>query len=349
MMFQSTGGYVRIALDAMGGDHAPKEPVAGAVQAARELGIPVTLVGPQDAIAAELARQSTSDLPIEIVHAPDVVDMAEHPAQAVRRLPHASMNVAMRLVKDGQAAAFVSAGNTGAAMVAALFGLGRIPGIERPALATLFPTATGHCLVLDIGANVDCRPEHLHQFALMGDRYARVALDLTEPRIGLLSNGEEETKGNKVVIEAHQLLKTAAIRFVGNIEGKDLTRGRADVVVCDGFTGNVLIKGGEGFGELTFDLLREAIAGHPLSMLGALLLRPALRRLKRRIDYQEYGGAPLLGVNGVAIVAHGRSRARAIRNAIRVAHRAAQAELPKVLAATLADREAAPETSPTGD
>lgn len=339
---------MRIALDAMGGDQAPTEPVAGAVQAARELGIPVTLVGPRETIAAELHHHRADDLPIEIVHAPDVVDMAEHPAQAIRRLPNASMNVAVRLIKDGQAAAFVSAGNTGAAMIAALVGLGRIPGIERPALAALFPSITGHCLLLDVGANVDCRPEHLRQFAIMGDRYTRIALSLVEPRIGLLSNGEEETKGNRLVIEAHQLLKTAPIHFIGNIEGKDITGGHADVVVCDGFVGNVLLKGGEGFGDLTFALLREALSGNPLSLLGALLLRPALRRLKRRIDYQEYGGVPLLGVNGVAIVAHGRSRARAIRNAIRVAHQAAQADLIGTLATALADPGSAVETSPLG-
>jgi len=258
--------------------------------------------------------------------------MAEHPAQAVRRLPGASMNVAVRLVKEGQAQGFVSAGNTGAAMVSALFGLGRVPGIERPALATIFPTAKGHCLILDVGANADCRPEHLEQFAVMGERYSRLVLGVTRPRVGLLSNGEEETKGNKLVQETHQLLKTADLEFIGNVEGKDVPRGLVDVVVCDGFVGNVLIKLAEGIGEFTFALMREEISRSLVGVVGALLLRPALRRIRRRVDYQEYGGAPLLGVRGVVIVAHGRSRARAIRNALRVADQAARVNLTDALA-----------------
>jgi glycerol-3-phosphate acyltransferase PlsX len=316
----------------MGGDHAPAEPVAGAVQAARELGIAVTLVGPRDIVAAELARHQTKALPIDVVDAPDVIDMAEHPAQAVRRLPNSSMNVAVRLVKSGKADAFVSAGNTGAAMIASLFGLGRLPGVERPALSSIFPTAKGRCLILDIGANTDCRPEHLAQFAMMGERYSRLVLGVSRPRVGLLSNGEEETKGNKVVQDAHQLLKQAGLNFVGNVEGKDVPRGEADVVVCDGFVGNVMIKLAEGIGEFTFALMREEISKSPLAVVGALLLRPALRQIRRRVDYQEYGGAPLLGVRGVVIVAHGRSRARAIRNALRVADQAAQAKLVAALA-----------------
>jgi phosphate acyltransferase len=342
----------RVALDAMGGDQAPAETVAGAVQAARELAIPVILVGPRDVVAAELARHQSTGLPIEIVDAPEVIAMEEHPVQAVRRRPGSSMNVAVRLVKEGKADAFVSAGNTGAAMVAALFGLGRLPGVERPALATVFPTMKGHCLILDVGANADCRASHLQQFAIMGERYARLVLDVKAPRVGLLSNGEEETKGNALVLEAHQLLKTTEVNFIGNVEGKDVPRGAADVVVCDGFVGNVLIKLGEGIGEFTFALLREEITASRLGMIGAFLLRPALRRIRRRVDYQEYGGAPLLGVDGVVIVAHGRSGARAIRNAIRVAHQAARAALPRAL--TLADRpdavlasaaEAAPESA----
>ena len=323
---------MRIALDAMGGDHAPAETVAGAVQAARELGIEVTLVGPRDVVAAELARHQPGALPIDVVDAPDVIDMAEHPAQAVRRLPGASMNVAVRLVKEGKAQGFVSAGNTGAAMVSALFGLGRVPGIERPALATIFPTAKGHCLILDVGANADCRPEHLEQFAVMGERYSRLVLGVTRPRVGLLSNGEEETKGNKLVQETHQLLKTADLEFIGNVEGKDVPRGLVDVVVCDGFVGNVLIKLAEGIGEFTFALMREEISRSLVGVVGALLLRPALRRIRRRVDYQEYGGAPLLGVRGVVIVAHGRSHARAIRNALRVADQAARVNLTDALA-----------------
>jgi glycerol-3-phosphate acyltransferase PlsX len=326
---------VRIALDAMGGDKAPSETVAGAVQAAHELGIAVTLVGPRDLVTAELARHSPGKLPIDVVDAPDVIDMADHPVRAVRRQTGASMNVAVALVKEGAASAFVTAGNTGAAMVAALLGLGRLPGVDRPALATLFPTAKGHCLILDVGANADCRPEHLQHFAIMGEKFARLVRGLPHPRVGLLSNGEEETKGSKLVQDAHALLRATDLEFIGNVEGKDVLRGQADVVVCDGFTGNVVIKLAEGIGEFTFALLREEIAAARLGVVGAFLLRPALRRVKRRVDYQEYGGALLLGVRGVVIVAHGRSDARAIRNAIRLAHQAVEADLP--LALTLHD------------
>lgn len=333
---------MRVALDAMGGDRAPTEPVAGAVLAARELGISVTLVGPHDIVAAELARQHPGSLPLAIVDAPEVVGMDEHPVQAIRRRPGASMNVAMRLVKEGTADAFVSAGNTGAAVAAGLFCLGRVAGIDRPALATVFPTAKGCCLVLDVGANADCRPVHLCQFAVMGERYSRLVLGVAVPRVGLLSNGEEETKGNALVQESHRLLKATDLNFIGNVEGKDLPRGTADVVVCDGFLGNVVIKLAEGIGELTFTLLREELTANTISKLGAVLLRPGLRRIKHRADYQEYGGAPLLGVNGVVIVAHGRSDARAIRNAIRVAGQAVTARLHQSLAASVPASEDGP-------
>ena len=326
---------MRIALDAMGGDRAPTEPVAGAVMAARELGISVTLVGPQDIVAAELERQRPGSLPIEVINAPDLIDMAEHPVPAVRRRPGASMNVGIGLVKSGAANGFVTAGNTGAAVVAGLFGLGRLPGIERPALAAIFPTLKGHCLVLDVGANADCRPAHLLQFGYLGERYARLVLGNPSPRVGLLSNGEEETKGSALVQEAHRLLQTTSFNFIGNIEGKDVPRGVADVVVCDGFVGNVLVKFGEGIGEFTFTLMRQEIGTNPIGILGGLLLRPALRRIKRRVDYQEHGGAPLLGVNGIVIVAHGRSTARAIRNALRVASQAAEAGLHQALTETI--------------
>jgi len=324
---------LRVALDAMGGDRAPTEPVAGAVMAARELGISVTLVGPHDLVAAELARHNAGILPLDVVDAPDTIGMGDHPVQAIRRRPNASMNVGIRLVKERNADAFVTAGNTGAAVVASLFGLGRLPGVDRPALASVFPTARGRCLILDVGANADCRAGHLLQFAVMGERYCRLVLGVEKPQVALLSNGEEETKGNLVVVDAHRLLKSANFQFIGNVEGKDLPRGVADVVVCDGFVGNVAIKLAEGIGELTFTLLREELSASPLGMLGALLLRPGLRRLKHRVDYEEYGGAPLLGVEGVVIVAHGRSGARAIRNAIRVAGQAAAANVHQEIAA----------------
>lgn len=336
------GTGLRVALDAMGGDRAPAEPVAGAVLAARELGISVALVGPRDVIAAELARHACATLPLDVVDAAEVIGMADHPVQAVRHRTGASLNVAMRLVKNGEADAFVTAGNTGAAVVAGLFGLGRLRGIERPALATLFPTIAGHCLILDVGANADCRPTHLFQFALMGDRYARLVLDVPSPRVGLLSNGEEETKGSALVQEAHRLLKLADLNFVGNIEGKDVPLGLADVVVCDGFVGNVLLKVAEGIGEFTFSLLRQELTGSLRGLLGAFLLKPSLRRIKRRVDYQEFGGAPLLGVNGIVVVAHGRSGKIGIRNAIRVAGLAAAAKVHEALAQSVATGEANP-------
>jgi glycerol-3-phosphate acyltransferase PlsX len=329
------GTSLRVALDAMGGDRAPTETVAGAVLAARELGIAVSLVGPRDVIATELARHEHHGLSLDVVDASDVIGMAEHPVQAIRTRPGASMNVAMRLVKDGTADAFVSAGNTGAAVVAGLFGLGRISGVDRPALATVFPTIKGRCLILDVGANVDCRPAHLLQFAVMGECYSRLVMGVHTPLVGLLSNGEEETKGNTVVQEAHKLLKATDLHFVGNVEGKDVPRGLVDVVVCDGFVGNAVLKLAEGIGEFTFALLRQEVEANPISMLGALLLRPGLRRIKGRVDYQEYGGAPLLGVGGVVIVAHGRSGARAIRNAIHVASQAATVGLHKALTRNL--------------
>ncbi|HLZ09733.1 MAG TPA: phosphate acyltransferase PlsX [Chloroflexota bacterium] len=322
---------MRIALDAMGGDNAPAEPIAGAVLAARDLHIPVSLVGPHDLIARELGRHENSQLPIEIVDAPDIIHMADHPVEAVRRLKGSSMNVAVQLVKSGAADGFVTAGNTGAAMVSALFGLGRLSGIERPALATIFPTQKGHCLVLDIGANTDCRPEHLLQFGRMGERYSRLILGTTRPRVGLLSNGEEESKGNKLVQEAHVLLRGSDLNFVGNIEGKDIPRGSVDVVVCDGFVGNVMVKLAEGIAEFTFGLLREELTSSIRGRIGAILVRPSLSRLKHRVDYQEYGGAPLLGVAGIVIVAHGRSRAVTISNAIRVASKAAKSNLLEAL------------------
>ena len=327
---------MRIALDAMGGDKAPKESVAGAVQAARELAVSVALVGPRDVLTAELARHDASGLPIEVVHAPDIIDMAEHPVQAVRRRPAASMNVAVRLVKDGTANAFVSAGNTGATMAAALFALGRMRGVERPAFAIPFPTLTGQCLVLDAGANVDCRPEHLEVFARLGERYARLVLGKPHPKVALLSNGEEETKGCRLVQEAYPLLKAGPYDFIGNVDGKDITRGVADVIVCDGFVGNVALKSAEGVGDLTLALLREELGRSWLAKLGALLMRPALRRVLKRVDYQEYGGAPLLGVNGAVIGAHGRSGARAFRNAIHAASQAAASNLTDAFASDAA-------------
>lgn len=333
-----------IALDAAGGDHAPVETVRGAAQAVEELGVRVLLVGPAAAIERELDRSKAVrrglTASLEVVPAEETISMDESPAVAVRSKRNSPPVVAARLVRDGHASGFVSAGSTGAALAASLFVLGRIEGIDRPALATTFPTVSGHCLLLDIGANVDCRPGFLAQFAVMGSLYSERVLGVHQPRVGLLSIGEEETKGNQLSLEAYSLIKPLKLNFVGNVEGKDIPTGLADVVVSDGFVGNVVLKLAEGMASLAFHIIRTEAKKRPLAMLGALLMRPAFRGVRQRIDYEEYGGAPLLGVRGVAIVAHGRSKARAIRNAIRVARDAAESELVRHIAEGIA---AAPE------
>jgi glycerol-3-phosphate acyltransferase PlsX len=311
----------------MGGDRGPAEAVAGAVQAAREDGVHVLLVGRRAVVEAELARHR--DLPpgLEVVDAPDVVEMSDQPAQAVRAKPESSLVVGLAQVRSGRASGFVSPGNSGAVMVAALFGLRRIRGVERPAIAIPFPTLTGHCLVCDIGANVDCRPEQLVQFAIMGSAYVERVFGRPRPRIGLLSNGEEDSKGNALVHEARPLLRASGLNFVGNVEGKDIFQHHADVVVTDGFTGNVVLKVAEGAGAFVGDLIKQEAKRTPLGILAGLLMKPTSARVRRRIDYDEYGGAPLLGVDGVCIIAHGRSNAKAIRSALRVARHAAETGL----------------------
>lgn len=331
---------IRVALDAMGGDHAPAETVLGAIQAAREYSIGVYLVGREEAIRAELAKHDTSGLDLPIVHTDEVIEMDEHPANAVRRKKNASMTLALQLVHDGSALGAVSAGNSGAMMAASLFTLKRIPGVERPALGGVFPTRDTACLVIDIGANTDCKPEYLQQFALMGSIYMERIFGVTSPRVGLLANGEEETKGDQLVIEAHQLLKASAatlgLNFIGNIEGRDIPTGGADVVVCDGFVGNVVLKLSEGLAETLLGLLRTQMTSSLPSKLAAAVLRPGLRNVFRRLDYAEYGGVPLLGVNGPAVVAHGRSNAKAIKNALRVARQTAETGVAKAIAEGLA-------------
>ncbi|MCC6628400.1 MAG: phosphate acyltransferase PlsX [Chloroflexi bacterium] len=316
---------MRIALDAMGGDHAPGVTIAGAVAAARAHGTAVTLVGRQAVIEAELARHQATGLDLTIIDAPDTIDMDEHAAQAVRRKPASSIAVATRLVKDGHAAAVVSAGNSGAMMAAALFILGRVRGIDRPAIATVFPCTGGQVLLIDVGAIADPDAANMVQFGQMGDAYARTVFGIARPRVGLLSNGEEETKGSKLVQETHALLKAQpSLHFIGNVEGKDVPAGLADVVICDGFAGNVLIKTAEGVATFIRQVLREEVTRSPLDKLLAAGLRPAFRRVGARLDYAEYGGAPLLGVDGLVIIAHGRSNARAVESAIRVAHQAVE-------------------------
>jgi glycerol-3-phosphate acyltransferase PlsX len=332
---------MKIVVDAMGGDHAPTVVVAGAVAEARTRGTQIILVGVEDRIRAELAKQGdTSGLPIEIVHASEVVEMAEH-TMAVKAKKDSSMAVGMRLVKEGKADAFASAGNSGAVMAAALFGLGRIRGVERPALSSIYPAAPEPCLIIDIGANADCKPEYLVQFAVMGHAYARVMFGLGQPKIGIISNGEEEDKGSMLVRETYPLLKASGLNFVGNIEGKDIGKGLANVVVTDGLTGNVIVKLTEGVVSFLAKTLKRQltkgtrakialilmIPGLILMIPGLALLYPSVAALRKRVDWREIGGAPLLGVNGVAIIGHGRSDVKAIQSMIRMAEKSVQQNL----------------------
>lgn len=319
---------VRIAVDAMGGDHGPAVVIDGALSAARHLGIGLLLVGRSVVLKEALARASEgAAIPhVEVVDAPDTVDMHE-PASLVRRRPGASIRVAADLVASGRADALVSAGHTGATVVATHAAFGMIADVDRPALATTIPTRGGSAVLLDAGATVECRPLHLLQFAVMGCAYARVALGTANPRVGLLSIGEEESKGNELTRDAHRLLKASSLNFAGNIEGRDIYGGTADVVVCDGFTGNVVLKTSEGLVDVVEALLGEELQGTLSSQVGYLLSRRAFRRFRRRVDYSEYGGAPLLGVAGLAVVGHGRSSARAIRNAIAAAARLTATDL----------------------
>ena len=313
---------LRIAVDAMGGDHAPSVVVDGAVAAARHLDAEVVLVGPRAEIERALgAHADWSKLGIAIVDAPDVIGMSEAPAVALRRKPRASVRVAADLVASGHAAALVSVGHTGATVMAAHAAFGMINGVDRPALAATIPTRTRPAVLLDAGANVECRPQHLLQFAVMGSVVARVAFGVERPCVGLLSIGEEETKGNELTREAHQLLKAAPINFIGNIEGREIYSGVADVVLCDGFTGNVVLKTSEGLVETVETLLGDELNGTFSSQVGYLLSRRAFRRFRRRLDYSEYGGAALIGVAGLTIVGHGRSSSKAVRNAIAMAGR----------------------------
>jgi glycerol-3-phosphate acyltransferase PlsX len=310
-----------IALDAMGSDRAPKPEIEGAIQAARNYGIHVLLVGPEQALQAELARYSAArNLPIEIVHASEVITMDDKAVQAVRAKRDSSMRVGLRLVREGQAQGFVTAGNTGAAMATAKMVLGAIPGVDRPALAAVFPTALGTAAeLLDVGANVDCKPENLEQFAVMGEIYFRSMFGTRRPRVGLLSIGEEESKGNELTREAFHLLKKLPLNFVGNVEGRDLYGGKVDVIVADGFVGNVALKVSEGVANLVRYTLKETLKATITRQVGYLLSRSAFADFKKRLDHTEYGGAPLLGVKGVCFITHGSSNMNAIKNAIRVA------------------------------
>ncbi len=317
-----------IALDAMGGDHAPRVEVEGAVLAARELGAQVLLVGRPEAVKTELARHPHRGLALEIVPALEVITMRDSPLQAFRKKTGSSAHVAARLVQEGRADAMVSAGNTGAVMAIVRFTLGTLPSVSRPALAAPFPTARGSpAVILDVGANVDSKVAHLVQFAIMGEIYSRTAFGTRRPRVALLSIGEEEMKGNELTREAHNELKRAPLNFVGNVEGRDVFSGKVDVIVCDGFIGNVALKISEGAAELIATKLKEAMQRDLRAQVGYVLARRAYQDFRKKIDYSEYGGAPLLGVRGIVVIAHGRSNANAIKNAIRVAQELARGKV----------------------
>lgn len=332
---------MRIVVDAMGSDDHPRPDVAGAVQAAREFGNTVILVGDKTKIEAELAAQTTTGLPLEIVHASQAITMEDKPSQVVKNKPESSVHVGLALVKNGQADAFVSAGNTGAILAVAMLrqsGLGRIPGIKRPALGVIFPTKHRPMLI-DNGANADCRPEYLLQFGLMGSLYVERVLKIESPRVALISNGEEEGKGNELIKETIPLLAASGLNYIGNIEPKEFMNGAADVGVTDGFTGNLIMKTAESVASYMSTLIRDELMANPITILGGLLTRSAFKRVRGHLDPDEVGGAPLLGVNGVVIVAHGRSNAYAIKQAIGQARRVVENQIVEAITVGIASEQ----------
>ena len=310
---------MKIAVDAMGGDYAPEAIVEGAVQAAEEYGFPLVLVGQEDRVRQELGKYKIDHLKIDVIHAAQVVDMHDLPSYALRRKKESSIHVGNNLLKHGEADAFVSAGNTGAVMAISKLICRMLPGIDRPALATVLPNINGVTIMIDVGANVDCKPLHLLQFAVMGHGYAKHVFGMDDPRIGLLSIGEEETKGNVLTKEVFEPLSKSKLNFLGNAEGRDVFNGRVDVVVCDGFIGNIVLKVSESLAKTIGAFLKEGFSKNWRTKLGYLLVKPGMDDMRKRVDYTEYGGAPLLGVNGVVIISHGSSKAKAMKNAIRVA------------------------------
>ncbi|MBT8762699.1 phosphate acyltransferase PlsX [Desulfohalobiaceae bacterium Ax17] len=308
-----------IAIDAMGGDHGPQVVIPGALKAARAERLSLILVGDEKILSQELKQHKTNGLDIEVVHAPEVAGMSEKPSEILRKKKNTSIEVAFRLVREGKAHGVVSAGNSGATLACGMFILGRIKGVERPALASIIPSEKGPTILIDVGANVDCKPYHLVQFGLMADVLARDVLHIEKPRVGILTIGEEEGKGNKLVREAVELFRMSSLNFIGNVEGRDIFTGKADIVVCDGFVGNIALKLMEGLAISLTKLLKAEVKKSFLARLGFLLGIRALKRFGRRIDYAEYGGAPLLGLRGIAIVCHGSSNSKAITNAVHMA------------------------------
>jgi glycerol-3-phosphate acyltransferase PlsX len=318
---------VKIALDAMGGDVAPENPVAGAVRAARELPIEIALVGQRDAIEKQLASYPSRPANLSIIHASEVIGMEESPVASVRKKRDSSINVGVELLKKKEVDAFVSAGNTGAMVSASMLIVGLLPGVERPGIAIILPGVKGDTLLIDVGANIDPRPIHLLQYALMGEAYVRFVLGKSRPKVGLLNVGEEETKGTDFIKETYGMLEASGVNFVGNAEGGDIFSGELDIIVCDGFAGNVALKTAESLAHAINQLLKRSLAMSPITRLGAWLARDAFLQLRKEIDYAEHGGAPLLGVDGVSIIAHGASTGKAIKNAIRVAYESVRHEL----------------------
>ncbi len=330
---------MKIAVDAMGGDFAPQLIVEGAVLAAKKYGVKVVLVGDEDQVSKELSRYPTSKLPIYIHHAPFVVAMHDSPSTVIRRMKDTSIKVALDLAKEGQANGVVSAGNSGAAMALAMYILKKLEGVERPAIATIHPTTKGSTVLIDSGGNVDCKPFHLVQFAMMGDAYAKYILGKEEPRIGVLSNGEEEGKGNELTREVHDILSETDLNYIGYVEGRDLNSGEVDVIVCDGFVGNVALKTSEGLWETIHAILKWEAQDNVRAKAAYFLMRRAIRRLEKRLDYDEYGGAPLIGINGNCVICHGSSNAKAIMNAILLALNVAKNKLNEHVIQELKEKE----------
>jgi glycerol-3-phosphate acyltransferase PlsX len=329
---------MRIILDAMGSDTHPTPEVQAAIEASQFFGDEILLVGPADLLREEIKAASGNTAKVRVIHAPEVIEMADKPAENARRKAQNSMSIGMELIKSGDGDAFVTAGNTGGAMATALFTLGRIKGVKRPALTALFPVKGGHCVVSDIGANAECKPEYLFQFAIMGSVYAQKVLNISSPRVGLLSNGEEAGKGNQLVKEVFPLLENSGLNFIGNVEGKELFGGQVDVVITDGFTGNVLLKSSEAVAKFLVDLLREELMSSLQTKLGALLAKPAFNVLKKTMDPAEVGAVPLLGIDGLVFVGHGRSEAPALVNAIRVARQAVEVDLLAAIRAAIQEK-----------
>lgn len=329
---------MKIVVDAMGGDYAPVEIVKGAIEAAKEFETDVIFVGDEQKIKAELAKYDAGKLPVSVVHAPEVIEMAESPAVALRKKKGSSIMIGTKLVKEGFGDAFVSAGNTGAVMGSSLLGFGRIKGIHRPAIASVFPTIKGFTLILDIGANAECDPQNLQQFAVMGNIYSSKILGVDKPKVGLLNIGEEETKGNPLYVEAFKLIKQSNLNFIGNIEGRDITGDVADVIVCDGFVGNVVLKFGEGLARDLMSMIKEELKKNIFVKTGAALVFSQAKGLRKKTDCAEYGGAPLLGVNGVCIICHGSSRARAVKNAVRVAKECVEINMVECIKKSIGER-----------